>query len=197
MTSAAPPVVLASGSPYRRELLARLLADFEVVVPAADETPHPNEAPPDLASRLAGAKALEVCRQRPAAVVIGSDQVAECGGRVLGKPVTVERAVGQLADCSGKTLTLYTAVRVVGPRGSEFELSHVDQTRLRFRELTREAIRRYVERDRPLDCAGSFRFEGLGAALFAEAQTCDPTAIQGLPLLWLAQSLERVGVRVL
>ncbi len=191
------PIVLGSGSAYRRALLARLLPQFEVVVPAVDETPRPLETAEELAPRLARAKALEVSRLRPSAVVIASDQVAECGGQLLGKPGSVERAVSQLGSCSGQALTLHTAVCVYAPREGGLELHHLDRTRLKFRALTPEVIRRYVERDRPLDCAGSFRFEGLGAALFTEVQTRDPTAIQGLPLLWLAQALERLEIPVL
>ncbi|GMW05528.1 MAG: Maf family protein [Gammaproteobacteria bacterium] len=192
-----PPIVLGSGSVYRRELLARLVPQFEVVVPDVDESARAGEPGADLARRLARAKALHVSHLRPAAVVIASDQVAECAGRLLGKPGSAERAVAQLSACSGQTLTLHTAVCICAPQHAGMELQHLDQTSLRFHALEPEAIRRYVERDQPLDCAGSFRFEGLGAALFAEVQTRDPTAIQGLPLLWLAQALEKMQIRVL
>jgi septum formation protein len=108
-----------------------------------------------------------------------------------------ERAVEQLTVCSGRTLRLLTAVSVLGPGDGGAGLTHVDETLLHFRTLSPDLIGRYVERDSPLDCAGAFRFEGLGAALFSTVETTDPTAIQGLPLLWVAQALERLGVRVI
>lgn len=192
---ASPGVVLGSGSRYRRELLGRLLSGFDVVVPAVDESRAPGETGAGLALRLAGAKASAVARLQPGRLVIGSDQVAECDGAIMGKPGTAETAIRQLTRCSDRTLVLHTAVCVVRPDGSDER--HLDQTRLRFRALGRDEIARYVARDQPLDCAGSFRFESLGAALFAEVQTTDPTAIQGLPLLWLAGALARAGVPVI
>jgi septum formation protein len=188
-------VVLGSGSRYRRELLARLLPEFEVVAPDIDESRRPGEDGASLARRLAEEKTRAVARLRPAVIVIGSDQVAECGAEILGKPGTAEAAIRQLAGCAGRVLQLHTAVCVASPHG-QIE-RHLDTTALRFRVLSGDEIARYVERDRPLDCAGSFRFESLGAALFSEVQTTDPTAIQGLPLLWLAGALARAGVRVI
>lgn len=193
---AQPAVVLGSGSPYRRQLLSRLLPSFEVVIPGVDETPLVGEAAQDLALRLARLKADSVADRRPAAVVIGSDQVAECGGSILGKPGTPANAEEQLRHCSGRPLTLHTAVCVHGP-GRVSPQSHIDHTTLQFRPLTDAEIRAYVRRDQPLDCAGSFRFEALGAALFSGVETRDPTAIQGLPLLWLAGELARLGIHVL
>lgn len=188
-------VVLGSASPYRRRLLARLLPDFEVLVSAIDETALTGEPGEILARRLALAKAQAVARLRPAAVIIGSDQVAECRGRILGKPGSVAAAIEQLGFCQGHRLTLHTAVSVIAPGGAI--QSTLDQTGMQFRPLTRRQIERYVERDRPLDCAGSFRFESLGAALFAEVLTRDPTAIEGLPLLWLSEALGSLCVRIL
>jgi septum formation protein len=192
-----PAVVLGSGSRYRRELLARLLPDFEVLPPAVDETPLPGESAPGLAQRLARLKAIAVGRLRPAAVVIGSDQVAECEGRALGKPGSAEKAVAQLIACSGRIVTLHTAVCLLGPAEAGTEAAHLDQTRLQLRALPPAALARYVEVDQPLDCAGSFRFEGLGAALFSSVETRDPTAIQGLPLMWVAAALSEFGIDVL
>ncbi len=191
----APPIVLASGSAYRRELLGRVLPAFEVVVPAVDEAAQPDEPAAELAMRLAAAKAHAVASRRPDAVVIGSDQVAECEGAILGKPGSAARAIEQLRHCAGRRLVLHTAVCVIGPDGAS--RNHLDQTTLQLRALDTEAIRAYVERDRPLDCAGSFRFEALGAALFSGVETRDPTAIQGLPLLWLCGALAGFGVRLL
>lgn len=191
-----PPVVLGSGSLYRRELLGRILPVFEVVRPDVDETPRPGEGAETLARRLAELKAEHVAATRPDALVIGSDQVAECAGEILGKPGSVERAVAQLRHCAGRTLTLHTAVCLWGP-GQATPLRHMDQTQLRFHALEEPQIRAYVQRDQPLDCAGSFKFEALGAVLFNAVNTHDPTAIQGLPLLWLAQALVQRGVRLL
>lgn len=190
------PVVLASGSRYRRELLARILPHFEVVPPAVDESAPAGEPAAATAARLSRLKAETVARQLPGAIVIGSDQIAECDGRTLGKPGSVANAVTQLAACAGRVLTLHTGVHVTGP-GNRAGIAHLDQTHLEFRALTLEEIRRYVDRDRPLDCAGSFRFEALGAALFAGVQTRDPFAIEGLPLLWLTGALVERGVQIL
>lgn len=192
----APAVVLGSGSRYRRELLARLLPVFEVVAPQVNETPLPGEPAAELANRLAALKADHVAGLRPGAIVIGSDQVAECDGRTLGKPGLAERAIEQLRTCSGRTLVLHTAVCILAPDG-QAGATHLDRTCLQFQTLTGDQIARYVERDQPFDCAGSFRFESLGAALFSAVDTRDPTAIQGLPLLWLAAALSRLGVRIL
>lgn len=191
-----PPVVLGSGSRYRRELLARLLPAFEVAVPGVDEARQAGEPADVLARRLARSKAEAVAADRPAAVVIGSDQVAECAGRILGKPGSAERARAELAACAGRELVLHTAVCVLGPGGAPAG-AHLDRTVMVFRTLDAGQIARYVERDQPLDCAGSFKFESLGAALFSEVASRDPTAIQGLPLLWLAAELARRGVPVL
>lgn len=190
-----PVVVLGSASLYRRKLLARLLPDFEVLVPAVDETALDGESGDALARRLALAKARAVAAQRPAAIVIGSDQVAECAGRILGKPGSAAAAIEQLSFCQGHQLTLHTAVCLIAPGGGV--QSTLDQTQMQLRPLTRQQIGHYVDRDRPLDCAGSFRFEALGAALFTEVLTHDPTAIEGLPLLWLSGALSARGVHIL
>jgi septum formation protein len=195
-TASGPAVVLGSGSRYRRELLARILPSFEVVVPTVDETPEAGESAARLAQRLARLKAERVAESRPAAVVIGGDQVAECDGRLLGKPGSEPRAVEQLMSCAGRSVTLHTAACVIAP-GGQVSAAELDQTVMRLRPLSRDEIARYVTRDQPIDCAGSFRFEALGAALFSSVQTRDPTAIQGLPLLWLVTVLTGFGVRVL
>lgn len=196
-SSVGPRVVLGSGSHYRRELLARIVNDFDVIVPAVNETPLAGEPAAELALRLARAKALAVAERRPAAAVIGSDQVAECAGRILGKPGSAAEANRQLLACSGQVLTLHTAVCLVAPGTRSASPCHRDETTLRFRTLTAAEVAAYVARDRPLDCAGSFRFESLGVVLFDEVHTRDPTAIQGLPLLWLSQALNALGVRIL
>jgi len=184
-------LVLASTSPYRRALLERLRLPFVTASPRVDELPRPSESPRALALRLAVAKADAGAKLHPEAWIIGADQVAECDDDVLGKPGTAERARIQLAMCSGRVVTFHTAVRLTHHAGDG--LTHVDQTRVKFRVLTSSEIDRYVELDQPLDCAGSFRSEGLGITLFERIETDDPTALIGLPLLWLAGSLRKVG----
>ncbi|MCZ8131379.1 MAG: Maf family protein [Steroidobacteraceae bacterium] len=184
-------LVLASTSPYRRQLLERLRLPFTTASPRVDELPRPGESPRALAQRLAIAKAEAVAKLNPAAWVIGADQVAECDDDILGKPGTADNARMQLSVCSGRVVTFHTAVRLM-KQGDE-ALTHVDVTRVKFRVLTSEEIERYVELDQPLDCAGSFRSEGLGIVLFERIETDDPTALVGLPLLWVANGLRKAG----
>ena len=188
-----PPqgLVLGSSSPYRRELLARLRLPFRVAVPGVDEAPQAGEAPAALAQRLATLKAEWVARAQPHDWVIGADQAAECEGAVLGKPGTAEQARAQLAACSGRVVIFHTAVRLAR-RGVPGE-GHLDRTRVVFRRLSAAEIARYVELDEPLGCAGSFRAEGLGVVLFERIESEDPTALVGLPLIWLAAALRRAG----
>lgn len=185
------PVVLASTSRYRRALLARLLTDFSCRSPAVDETPQPRESPRALAERLASLKAQSAAGE--SAIVIGSDQVAAVGDRVLSKPGSLEPAIAQLTACSGRSVIFYTAVCVIGP-GAEAPRTHVDLTTVVFRSLSATEIRRYLEREQPFDCAGSFKAEGLGVALMERIDNQDPTALQGLPLIWLADCLRALGV---
>lgn len=188
-------VVLASTSRYRRELLARLLHDFAVDAPDVDETPILGESPRDLAIRLASAKAHAVAARHPDAIVIGSDQVAELDGTALGKPGSVEAARAQLAASSGKTLSFHTALCVFDTRGNAMvERSAIDCTQVVFRTLDAATIARYVDAEKPLDCAGSFKAEGLGIALFERIGSSDPTALIGLPLIALARLLREAGL---
>lgn len=182
--------MLASTSRYRRELLGRFGLEFEVEAPGVEETERPGEAPPLRARRLALEKARAVAQRRPAAWVIGSDQVGAAGTRLLEKPGSARACEAQLGVLSGRTATFHTAVALV--RGPE-ERCHVDATTVRFRPLTPEEIVRYVEREQPFDCAGGFKSEGLGITLFAGLETEDATALIGLPLLWLAGALRAVG----
>ncbi|MBL8199359.1 MAG: septum formation protein Maf [Chromatiales bacterium] len=193
-----PPsrVVLASQSPYRRELLGRLLSGFEVLAPQVDEARQPGESPRDLALRLARLKASAGARLSPGSLVIGSDQVAALGDETLGKPGTPDRAVDQLLRCSGQLVEFFTAVCLAGP-GNEPDLLHTDTTRVRFRALTRREAERYVAADQPLDCAGSFKAERRGVLLLEGIESLDPTAIQGLPLIWLGRALQGRGVALL
>jgi septum formation protein len=189
------PVVLASQSPYRRELLARLLTDFVAEAQSVDETPLPREAPAVLAARLARSKAEAGRRRHPGAIVIGSDQVASRAGLALGKPLTRDRAEADLLACSGATVEFHTAVCVIAPDG--VAVSHVDLTRVRFRDLDLDTVQRYVAADEPYDCAGSFRVERRGVLLFTAVENTDPTALQGLPLIWTGATLMRLGVTLL
>lgn len=191
-----PPLILASSSGYRRNLLARLGLAFSVQTPAVAETPRAGEAPAARAPRLAVEKALAVARLHPDAVVIGSDQVAALEGCVLHKPGDEDNAVAQLLAASGKQAEFFTAVAVARDGGRHCEVA-VDCTRVRFRRLTAAALRDYVRREQPLDCAGAFKSEGLGIALFDAVHCEDPTALIGLPLIRLCSLLESAGIRVL
>jgi septum formation protein len=184
-------VVLASGSRYRRELLARLGLPFESSVPNVDETPEPGELPAALAARLALAKAKSI--RRTDAIVIGSDQVAALDGRLLGKPGNHDAALGQLEACQGREVVFHTAVCVSSDHGRTIN-EHVDLTRVRFRQRSRAELSRYLDRDQPLDCAGGFKAEALGIALFESIESHDPTALIGLPLIWLANALRTAGL---
>ncbi|MFW2405558.1 MAG: Maf family protein, partial [Gammaproteobacteria bacterium] len=158
--TAHPPVILASSSVYRRELLGRVLRDFECISPAVPEEAIAGEAPGIMALRLAELKAREIAALRPEAIVIGSDQVPTLDGRILRKPGGRERAIRQLSESSSQAVRFLTAVVVLGPGGAAER--HVDETIVKFRALTDGEIERYVEAERPFDCAGSFKVEGLG-----------------------------------
>lgn len=194
MSAGAPELVLASSSRYRRELLARLVPDFRVVSPEVDETPLADEAPIALAVRLAEAKALAVAKAAPNAIVIGSDQVAELDGRAVGKSGSRDAAIAQLTQSSGKTLAFHTAVALVDARASPPAVrAACDRTEVVFRTLTADEIARYVDRENPIDCAGSFKAEAAGIALFERIRSEDPTALIGLPLIALAKLLRAAG----
>lgn len=186
--------MLASTSRYRRELLSRLVVDFDVVAPDVDETPKAGETPAALAARLAEAKARAVAASQPDALVIGSDQVAELDGRPIGKPGTAERARAQLAASAGRTIVFHTAVCIVDTRSTPAGINAaIDHTEVVFRTLSAAEIARYVQHENPLDAAGSFKAEGAGIALFERIETTDPTALIGLPLIALARLLRAAG----
>lgn len=192
----APRLLLASTSRYRALLLERLGLPFGVQAPEVDESSLPREKPAARALRLALAKAQAVGARHPEACIIGSDQVAVLGRRILDKPGDAARNREQLQASSGKRVAFHTAVAVVGP-GAAAAQSHVDLTKVNFRTLTEREISRYVEIERPFDCAGGFRSEGLGVALFESIETRDPTALVGLPLVWLAGALRAAGLDAL
>ncbi len=188
-------LVLASTSTYRRALLERLGLPFGVARPEVDETPRPGESPQALAERLALAKAEAVLADASDETwVIGSDQVAELDGRPLGKPGNHAGAVVQLQSMSGREVRFLTALCLAGHGGRR--LQALDITSVRFRTLNKDEIERYVARERPLDCAGSFKVEGLGIALFDEINNRDPTALIGLPLIATARLLREAGFAV-
>jgi septum formation protein len=188
---------LASTSRYRKELLERLRLAFSCVAPGTDEAPQPGEQSLALVARLARAKAEGIASQQPNACVIGSDQMAvrldEAGTELaLGKPGTESRCVEQLQSCSGRSIVFLTAVAVMR-RESNTLIEFIDTTRVRFRVLDQAAIERYVAKERPLDCAGGFKSEGLGITLCESIDSADPSALIGLPLIRLSAALRSVG----
>lgn len=174
-------------------LLEQLGLPFDVLAPDVDETAKSNEKPPDLVRRLAREKALRVARQFPDALVIGSDQVAECEGETAGKPGTLENAVLQLGRFSGRAVCFHSSV-AVACSGSAYLFERTIITRVQFRSLQEEEIRRYVQADKPTDCAGSFKSEALGISLLDSMTSDDPTAIVGLPLIAVAEGLRGAGI---
>ena len=188
-----PRIVLASTSPYRRELLARLRLPFTVMAPEVDETPQGDEAPMETARRLALAKARAVASGDPEALVIGSDQVADLDGRALSKPGSHAAALDQLRALRGHDVVFHTAVAVV--HGGRAEVDEIP-TAVRFRALEDAALERYLRADTPYDCAGAARVESLGIALLEHVRSEDPTALIGLPLICVTRLLGRYGVDV-
>ncbi|MEJ3959268.1 Maf family nucleotide pyrophosphatase [Brachymonas sp. G13] len=195
-----PYIILASTSPYRRELLQRLRIPFETISPQVDETPFADEQPRQLARRLAEAKARAVAELHPDAVVIGSDQVADLHGKSLGKPLQHDRAVTQLRAMRGQTVVFHTAVAVVCLARQHTEVD-VAQVSVTFRDvdtgMSDEEIESYLRLEQPYDCAGSAKSEGLGIALLARIQNDDPTALIGLPMIKTCSMLRAAGVPLL
>ena len=188
-----PALILASGSRYRAELLGRLQIAFQALPSQVDETPQPGENPRELTQRLAVAKARALAQAHPQAWILGSDQSAAAQGRILGKPGTVERAREQLRLLSGQTVEFLTAVALV--QGTRL-LQALDVTTVRFRRLDDTTIEHYLAAEPALDCAGSFKCEGLGISLFEEMRSTDPTGLVGLPLIRTAALLREAGFRI-
>jgi septum formation protein len=188
-----PPLILASTSRYRRELLSRLRLPFEVLSPEVDESALPDEVPASLAQRLALAKARAVARRRPEAVVIGSDQVADLDGQALGKPGTHERAVQQLRHMRGHRVLFHTAVAVVRA-ATGFESTALNSVAVSFRMLRDDEIEFYLRTEQPYDCAGSAKCETLGISLLSAIESDDPTALVGLPLIRTSELLRQAGI---
>ncbi len=190
--ASAPRIVLGSSSPYRRELLDRVLNDFVCVSPDVDERHPADLAPAEIAAHLARKKAEAVSMHARDALVIGADQLAELDGRTLGKPGTHAHAIEQLLAVAGKTVMFMTAVCVLDPQ-SRTRYEHLDTTTVRFRSFDRRLAEAYLHHDQPYDCAGSFKVEGSGFVLFQSVETTDPSALIGLPMIWLADRLRQLG----
>jgi len=188
-------LILASSSPYRRELLERLRIPFEIMPPELDETPLAGETPQQLTERLAIAKARTIADRERQALVIGSDQVAVYNGSIVGKPHSHERAVEQLRAASGKVVTLYTGLALINAATGRTQCEVIPY-RVTFRPLTDELIESYLRKEQPYACAGSVRSEGLGIALLEKFEGDDPNTLIGLPLIRLVRMLENEGVRV-
>jgi septum formation protein len=189
------PLILASTSLFRRELLARLQIPFEVAAPDADETPLPGEAPALTAERLAVSKARAVAAEFPAALIIGSDQVAYCGNQQFGKPGTRQNAMAQLQAMRGKAVIFHTGLCLMNSASGRMQVSGVP-TEVRFRTLSDAEINHYLDREDALNCAGSAKSEGLGITLLDYMRSDDPTALVGLPLIALCRMLRAEGVLV-
>jgi len=196
MTTSAPSLILGSTSKYRRELLSRLRIAFDCIPPEVDETALANEAPRNLALRLALAKANAVAALQPDAVVIGSDQVADLNGEPLGKPGNFERAAAQLKAMRGQTVIFQTALAVVC-KATGFEQVDISAVRVVFRDLSDDEITTYLLAEEPYDCAGSAKSEGLGIALLERIDSDDPTALVGLPLIRTAKMIAAAGIKIL
>lgn len=188
----APEILLASSSPYRRDLLDRFLAEFEAVSPDVDESNTEGLGPDELARHLARAKAEAVSASSRNALIIGADQLAVLDGQVLGKPGSHQKAVEQLLAASGKSVTFLTAVCMLDPVTRK-RYEHTDETVVHFREFDRRLAEAYLRLDEPYDCAGSFKLEGAGFLLFESVKTDDPTALIGLPMIWISDRLLELG----
>ena len=189
-------LILASSSPYRRALLARLKIPFEAISPDVDETTQPNETPEKLVERLSRVKARKVATDHREALVIGSDQVAVYNGQIVGKPHGHDKAVAQLKDASGRTVMLYTGLALLNAATGK-EQCEVVPYRVTFRKLTDELIESYLRKEQPYSCAGSVKSEGLGIALLEKFEGDDPNTLIGLPLIRLVRMLENEGIKII
>ncbi len=188
-------IVLGSSSPFRKQLLQQILDEFETCSPDIDETPLPNETPEELVKRLAVKKAEAVAVTFPEALIIASDQVSVLDGNINGKPGNFENAVAQLKASSGKQVTFFTSLCLYDAKTKQLLLDVVP-FRVHFRQLSDEKIRRYVEKEAPFNCAGSFKSEGLGISLFEKLEGDDPNSLIGLPLIKLVGMFEQKGIQI-
>ena len=195
MPSTLPPIVLASSSSYRRELLTRLQLPFTCHSPDIDETPQANESAQALVQRLALSKARALAQHYPQHIIIGSDQVAVLDGKIIGKPLHAEGATQQLSAASGRSLVFLTGLAVIDTRAEIEQVDLVPFT-VHFRTLNAAQIQRYIAAEQPFDCAGSFKSEGLGVSLFQATEGSDATSLIGLPLIRLCDMLNACGIAV-
>ena len=186
-------LILASSSKYRANLLKRLISNFKIVAPQIDETQFDNELPQDYVKRLSIEKARTVAKDYPASWVIGSDQIAEFDGLILGKPGNIQKAQQQLLSFSGKQVFFRTGVSIINVSSNTCYYKE-SITRVYFKQLNEKTIIRYLELDQPYDCAGSFKIESRGVVLFEKIHSDDPTALEGLPLIELCQLFEKCGL---
>lgn len=192
-------LILGSSSPYRKSLLEQLQIPFTCMSPNIDETQRPNESPMQFVSRLAHEKAQAIKANLPLSdntLIIGSDQAAILEDKILGKPENIEKAIQQLSLFSGKKVDFLTGLCVLDNKTDTFDLA-VEEYSVYFRELTIEEIEYYLEKEQPLDCAGSFKCEGLGITLFEKMEGNDPNSLIGLPLIKLCSSLRKMGINPL
>jgi len=190
-----PTLILGSTSPFRRELLHRLGVEFETARPVVDESRLEGEPADQLVARLAEKKARAVVDAHPGALIIGSDQVAVIDDEILGKPGNRDNAIAQLLRASGKVVTFHTGLCLLNSNSGVAQVV-VEPFRVHFRPLEREQVERYVDKEEPFGCAGSFKSEGLGISLFTRMDGDDPNALIGLPLIRLVQMLEKEGVKI-
>lgn len=191
-----PQLILASTSPWRRALLEKLAIPFECAAPEVDETPLPGEAPRHLVLRLAQKKAQSLAHRYPSHLIIGSDQICVLDGEITGKPLTEENARQQLLKARGNIVTFYTGLALYNSATGHLQ-TEVEAFDVHFRHLSETEIEDYVRKERPLHCAGSFKSEGLGIALFERLEGRDPNTLIGLPLIALCQMLRRENVNPL
>ena len=187
------PVVLGSSSPFRKQLLAKLFDQFETCSPDIDESPLPDEPPEQMVLRLALQKAEAVARSHPDALIITSDQVSVLNGRINGKPGNYDNAFRQLKESSGNTVTFFTSLCLYDAGRGEYQRD-LEPFHVHFRQLSDAQIDRYLKKEAPFNCAGSFKSEGLGIALFRELQGRDPNTLIGLPLIRLVEMFAAIGV---
>lgn len=191
-----PPIVLASSSPYRRQLIEKLGISFSTASPDIDESPRTGESPADLAKRLSENKAKALASDYPSHLIIGSDQVAELHGTPLGKPGSHQAATTQLRSASGHILHFHTGLALFNSQTGTLQYANSTYT-VKFRSLSDSQIESYLTREKPYDCAGSFKSEGLGIALFEYIRGDDPNSLVGLPLIELTRMLLNEGIDVL
>ena len=196
MTNMTSQLILASTSIYRKSLLEKLSLPFTFKAPDIDETPFKNESPDELVKRLSKQKALEIAKTNPEAIIIGSDQVCTIDGQITGKPLTEDNAIQQLVKASGKKITFYTGLCVYSGKTQQISCD-VELFNVYFKTLSLAEIEFYVKKEQPLYCAGSFKSEGLGIALFEKLEGRDPNILIGLPLILLIEMLKTHGINVL